>query len=335
MKKGLLEAMMFALMVLYLTAGSAWAQLPRSATLGTHGTGTGFNSIGIGIATVASRHTPISVRVQPSAGPPAWLPAMDRGETDMGVLTSADAVTSYKGIVLYKKPYRNSRILVVGGSLHVGFIVAKDSSIGTVADLKGKRVPSDFPGIPIVRLNATALLASAGLTFDDVVKVPVSDLVANFQAFLEGRTDASWQSAASPGVEEANARRGGVKFVAALSTPEAAKKMAEIAPGTYPSTRKAGSATGIVKDMPLMTTDTYLIATKDMSDEAAYQVVKALWEYNEELGATHPILKDWQRERMVSDKAFIPYHAGVIKLFKEKGVWSKEMDALQAKLSSQ
>ena len=84
-----------------------------------------------------------------------------------------------------------------------------------------------------------------------------------------------------------------------------------------------------------MTTDTYLIATKDMSDEAAYQVVKALWEYNEELGATHPILKDWQRERMVSDKAFIPYHAGVIKLFKEKGVWSKEMDALQAKLSSQ
>ena len=73
---------------------------------------------------------------------------------------------------------------------------------------------------------------------------------------------------ASPGVEEADARRGGVKFVAALSTPEAAKKMAEIAPGTYPSIRKAGSATGIVKDMPLMTTDTYLIATKDMSDEA-------------------------------------------------------------------
>src|SRR3989304_4631131 len=126
----------------------------------------------------------------------------------MGVLTSADAVTSYKGIVLYKKPYRNSRILVVGGSLHVGFIVAKDSSIGTVADLKGKRVPSDFPGIPIVRLNATALLASAGLTFDDVVKVPVSDLVANYQAFLEGRTDAAWQSAASPRLAKPYARRG-------------------------------------------------------------------------------------------------------------------------------
>jgi len=335
MKKKLLEGMVFALIALSLMAGFVWAQLPRSATLGTHATGTGFNSIGIGIATVASRHTPISVRVQPSAGPPAWLPAMDRGETDMGVLTSADAVTSYKGIVLYKKPYRNSRILVVGGALYVGFIVAKESPIETVADLKGKRVPSDFPGIPIVRLNATALLASADLSFNDVVKVPVSDLVANYQAFLEGRTDAAWHSVASPGVEEANARRGGVKFISAPSTPEAARKMGEIAPGTYPSVRKTGSATGIVKDTPLMTTDTYLIATKDLSEEAAYQLVKALWDYNEELGATHPILKDWQRDRMISEKAFIPYHAGAIKFFKEKQLWSKEMEALQAKLSTQ
>ena len=335
MRAKLLEGMAFAPIAVLLAASFVWAQLPRSATLGTHATGTGFNSIGIGIATVASRHTPISVRVQPSAGPPAWLPAMERGETDMGVLTSADAVTSYKGIVLYKKPYRNSRILVVGGSLHVGFIVARESSIETVADLKGKRVPSDFPGIPIVRLNATALLASSGLSFDDVVKVPVSDLVSNYQAFLEGRTDASWQSVASPGVEEANARRGGVKFVSALSTPEAAKKMGEIAPGTYPSVRKAGSATAIVRDTPLMTTDTYLIATKDFSEEAAYQIVKTLWEYNEELGAAHPILKDWQRDRMMSDKAFIPYHPGAIKFFREKQLWSKEMDALQTKLSNQ
>jgi TRAP transporter TAXI family solute receptor len=335
MRAKLLHVIALAPIAVCLAAGFVWAQLPRTATIGTHATGTGFNSIGIGIATVASRHTSISVRVQPSAGPPAWLPAMERGETDMGVLTSADAVTSYKGIVLYKKPNRNSRILVVGGSLHVGFIVAKESPIETVADLKGKRVPSDFPGIPIVRLNATALLASAGLTFDDVVKVPVADLVSNYQAFLEGRTDASWQSVASPGVEEANARRGGVKFISALSTPEAAKKMGEIAPGTYPSIRKAGSATGIIRDMPLMTTDTYLIASKDFSDEAAYQIVKVLWEHNDELGAAHPLLKDWQRDRMASDKAFIPYHPGAIRFFREKQVWSKEMDALQAKLLSQ
>jgi hypothetical protein len=38
---------------------------------------------------------------------------------------------------------------------------------------------------------------------------------------------------------------------------------------------------------------------------------------------------------MASDKPFIPYHPGAVKFFKEKGLWSKEMDALQAKLLSE
>ena len=77
------------------------------------------------------------------------------------------------------------------------------------------------------------------------------------------------------------------------------------------------------------------MATKELSDEAAYEVVKALWEYNQELGDAYPALKSWRRERMVSKNAFIPYHPGAIKFFKEKQLWSKEMEALQTKLSSQ
>jgi hypothetical protein len=38
---------------------------------------------------------------------------------------------------------------------------------------------------------------------------------------------------------------------------------------------------------------------------------------------------------MVSDKAFIPYHSGAIKFFRERGIWTKEMEALQAKLLTQ
>ncbi|MEK7228457.1 MAG: TAXI family TRAP transporter solute-binding subunit, partial [Candidatus Binatota bacterium] len=66
-----------------------------------------------------------------------------------------------------------------------------------------------------------------------------------------------------------------------------------------------------------------------------YEVVKALWEYNQELGAAYPALKEWRPERMVSKDAFIPFHPGAIKFFKEKHLWSKEMEALQTKLSSQ
>src|SRR3989338_1175299 len=146
MKRICFERLVIVLAGFMLAAVPVTAAEQRSASLATHAVGSLYNAIGTGIATVVSRHTAMTVRVQPFAGPPAWLPSMDSGETDMGVLTSADAVTSYKGVILYKKPYKNTRILLVGGSLHVGFIVAKEAPIETVADLKGKRVPSDFPG---------------------------------------------------------------------------------------------------------------------------------------------------------------------------------------------
>ncbi len=334
MKKICSGHLAYVLLVL-IVAAPATAAEQKSATLATHSVGSLYNAIGTGIATVISRHTAMIVRVQPFAGPPAWLPSMNSGETDMGVLTSADAVTSYKGVILYKKPYKNTRILIVGGALQLSFYVPREAPIETVADLKGKRIPTDYPGTPIVRLSSLAALATAGLTYNDIIKVPVSDLQSGAEAFMEGRTDAGWHSVGSPAVEEANARKGGVKFISVIATPEGAKEMAEVYPGSYPSLVKAGAATGIVRDTAMLTNDIYLVASKDFSNQAAYDTVKALWEYNQELGAAYPSLKDWRRERAVSKDAFIPYHPGAIKFFKEKGIWTKEMEARQAKLLAQ
>ncbi|MBI3000811.1 MAG: TAXI family TRAP transporter solute-binding subunit [Deltaproteobacteria bacterium] len=307
--------------------------MPRSATLATHAVGGLYNALGTGIGTVISRYTPTTVRVQPFAGPPAWLPSMDNGETDMGILTSADAITSYKGIIIYKRPHTGTRILISGGRIYLGFYVRSDSDIKSVSDLKGKKVPTDFPGIPIARLSSTATLASSGLSYNDIVKVPVSDLAAGGSAFLEGRLDAGWDAVGSPRVIEANSRfRGGIRFLPTDSSPEAAKRMGDIYPGSYPALVAGGSATAVVKDTYLMTNDIYLVATKFMSDDVAYEIVKTLWERNEELAPMHPGLKEWTRDRMANQNVFIPYHPGAIKFLKEKGVWSKEMDALQARL---
>lgn len=335
MKRIRFKHLAIVLTIFMLVAGPVTAAEQRSASLATHAVGSLYNAIGTGIATVVSRHTAMTVRVQPFAGPPAWLPSMNTGETDMGVLTSADAVTSYRGIILYKKPYKNTRILIVGGSLQLGFYVPKDSPIETVASLKGKKIPTDYPGTPIVMLSSTAALATAGLTYNDIAKVPVSDLQSGAQAFMEGRTDAGWHSVGSPAVEEANARKGGVKFISVIATPDGAKKMAEIYPGSYPAMSKAGSATGIAKDTALLNNDIYLVAAKDLSEAMVYEIVKTLWEHNDELGQAYPALKQWNRQRMVSKNAFIPYHPGAIRFFKEKQEWTKEMEVLQAELLAQ
>ncbi len=321
-----------ALCALAIAPAASSAGLPRSASIATHAVGSLYNAIGTGIATVVSHHTPITVRVQPFAGPPAWLPSMNEGRTDMGVLTGADAVTSYKGIVNYKHAFKNTRLLLVGGALQLGFYVRKDAPYRTVADLKGKRIPTDFPSIPIVALSSQAALASEGMSYDDIVKVPVSDLNAGNRAFMEGRVDAGWHALRSPAVQEANASVGGVRWLNVNGSPEGARRMAEVYPGSYPAISKHGTAVGLLEDTMMLNNDIYLVGSKELSDEAAYTIVKALWNNVKELWAAYPALRSWRRERMVSPKAAIPYHPGAIKFFKEQGVWNANMDALQAKL---
>jgi len=65
---------------LMVAATSASADVPRSMNLATHGVGSLYNALGTGIATVLTRHTNAVVRVQPFAGPPAWLPSMNEGD---------------------------------------------------------------------------------------------------------------------------------------------------------------------------------------------------------------------------------------------------------------
>lgn len=76
----------------------------------------------------------------------------------------------------------------------------------------------------------------------------------------------------------------------------------------------------------------YLVTTPKLSDEEAYEISKGVWINYKELGPVNPRFpRDWKPENMVTTHAGIPYHPGAIKWFKEKGVWTPEMDQLQQK----
>lgn len=307
---------------------------PSSVSLATHGVGSLYNAQGTAMSVVISKNSPMTVRVRPFAGPPAWIPDMDSGQIEFGVVTGTDAATAYRGIQIYKRKYPNLRLVMSGGVLRVGFVVRKNTGIKSVTELKGKKIPTDFPGTPIQRMGSTAGLASANMTHEDVVKVPVADLNGNIQAFIEGRTDAMWYSVGGAAVLEADSRlSGGVRFISLINTPEANERAAKFMPGGYISLLKGGTAPGVVEDTQLLTLDIYVIASKDLSDDVVTQFMKVLWDHNAELMASPaPQIKAWSRDRMVTRFAALPYHPAAIKFYQEKGVWTKEMEALQQKL---
>lgn len=271
--------------------------------------------------------------VRPHPGPPAWLPAMNNGEVEFGILTGPDGASAYRGSGAYRKAFPNIRLFMIGAPLYVAFWVPMDSPIRSVADLRGKRVPSGWTGLPVLAYNAAANLASAGLTWDDIVKVPVAELGENLRAFMEGRTDVMWHSTGTPAVQEANARmRGGIRILPIGTSPEGLRRMGEVNPGSYMMRLKKGAFLGVMEDVPVQTNDEYVVVPAQLPEEVAYTTLKTLWDNNDELRKVTARMRDWTRERMVSSQAAVPYHPGAIKFYREKGVWSAELEQLQQQL---
>ena len=310
-------------------------QLPSMLNIGTHPVGSFFNVVGTAVATVVGRHAPMKTTVKPMAGPSAWYPLLITQEIDLGVLNNWDAEKGYLGEFVYEKLSKGKgfpvRLIAISVNNAIGLSVAADSGIYKYSDLKGKRVAGNLP-TPSLQLQTEALLLNGGVTWSEIKPIPVSSVAEGVKAVIEGRSDASATcTIGMPIMEELQAKRG-ARILPLDPSPEAMKRVREKFSG-YPIKITPGPGkTGVEKEQYLWAYDIYLIGRQDLPDEAAYQVVKALWENHKELAPIHVLLKNWTPERFVSKEALIPYHPGAVKFYKEKGAWTDEMAKLQETL---
>ena len=94
----------------------------------------------------------------------------------------------------------------------------------------------------------------------------------------------------------------------------------------------AGSYKGQNEDIPALYFGDSLIAYRDaIPDSLAYEIIKLLYENWDEFEVAHPASKyyTWENTTLVGS---VPYHAGVIKYYKEKGIWGKKEDERQKRL---
>ena len=62
------------------------------------------------------------------------------------------------------------------------------------------------------------------------------------------------------------------------------------------------------------------------------QVVKALYKAEKEIKGASRMLQVFSRKKMVKENVTIPYQTQAIKVYKELGLWTDAMDAVQAKV---
>lgn len=310
----------------------AAAPLPRLLALGSNPAGTVYYAVGSALAKIFSEQSGMQVRVQPYSGSTTYMPLLNSGELELGLNHTNDARLAYRG----EKPFHpapNLRVLSVIFPLTVGVVVRNNSNLHRLEDLKGKRVTARYTAQLAVFYNIGSMLASTGLDWKDVVEVPVPGTNEGIQALMEGRADATASAVGAAKLEEANASiSGGVRFLSINTTPEGVKRMQSVVAGSFPFLLKAGSVTAAVTEVSVMAYDAYLTAGKGLSDAVAYQITKTLWEQESAIQKSLLSLAFFGRDKMVKTIATIPYHPGAVKFYREKGLWSGEMDKVQAEL---
>lgn len=309
------------------------SSLPKSLRIATHPQGAAYYALGAAFAKVLSQELPLSASVRPFSGFQAWFPEVDSGNVDLGLATGYDLWLGVQGREPYKK-MKNLRILTVGTDLILGLVVKKDSPIKTLADLKGKRVTINTVLVG-ARDGALAMIKAAGLDPErDIIVIPITNVVQGPQYLMEGRVDAAWAAPAMPQLREAEAKLGGVRFLPAALNDEQARVISEQFTGYRVQMQKGGILTGVHENTPLMASSINLVTYKNFGDEAAYRIVKTLWNNYDKYKDAHPWAKLWTQKKMTANlvNSVAPFHSGAVRFYKEQGIWSEKAEQHQQKL---
>ena len=324
--------------VIVVGAHNAHAQkLPASTTIGANPAGSLFYSVASGLAKVISGAGPMQAIVQPYTGSSTFLPLLDSGEIDFGIINAVDMGMAYQGPKLKVAgrnplPFTpNTRLIMRGSPLLTSLVSKKDGPIKTVADVKGKRVTGEYPAHLAVWFSVYGSLASGGLTWDDVKVVPVPAVNEGIDALVQGRADVSNHTVGSAKIKEADAAVG-VRFVSLDCSPQGEARVKKAVPGYYLTMLKSGISNGIIGDTCVQAYDMYLVGHKALSNDVVSAALKAIWDNIDKLAPLHPSLQEWTRERAVTPDATMAYHPAAVQFYKEKNVWPVKMDETQKRL---
>lgn len=314
-----------------LAAASGSQPLPKLITIAALSPGSTLTIFANGISKVVSNRTEMSPRVQNFSTYITYIPMLEAGDLEMGVTVSTEGLYAWKGLEPYRKS-RNIRLVIAGPDIPTAYVTTKASGIRTVRDLKGKRV-SLVVTIPTMKLWGEAQLKAAGLDPEkDIVLVPTSNPNEAVQALMDKRADAVQAGPAMPKAREADAQLGGVYFLPATTSEQEKQKLLKMLPGYRITTVKAGRYPGVPENLPTLARPMYMLASKNVPAQAARAIVKATWEHHSDLLPVHPMFRGWPPQDMVAPDATVPYHEGAILYFKERGVWTPEMEKLQQEL---
>jgi len=277
--------------------------------LGTATPGGGFPVFGDAFADMVNAQEP-RIRVTPrnTKGSTENVPLLEEGKLELALVAGEIASAALA------KPGTTLRIVTAMYSSPGMFIVRADSPYQRISDFRGKPVVLGAPASGITALGRT-VLSSLGVE----VKPILLDKVADGPAMLlDRRAEALWGAGVGWPAFTAIAKSGG-RFI----TPSADEIAAILKknPALQPVTLPARSYPGQDAALPSVGSWSYVMASEELPEEAAYLLARAVHRAEAPLAAR---LEQARETTMANTAAAAPraelIHPGVRRYLREAGI---------------
>jgi TRAP transporter TAXI family solute receptor len=310
-----------------LAAAVACAAVPGVAqekinlSIATGGTGGVYYPLGGGLANVLSKYVPgMQATAEVTGGSVANLQLIGTGKPYIAFSMTDAALDAMQGEDKFKGKKVPVRTLAILYPNRMHVVTIEGTGINTMADLKGKRVSTGSPG-SATEVMAFRVIEAAGLDKDKDMKRERLGVAESVNAVKDKKIDAFFwvgglptaavtDLAATPGVK--------IKLVDHANTVAAMNKKYgnlyvedHIPKSTYP---------GMTADNKQATVMNILVSNANLSDQAAYNIVKTLFDKRDELIAVHKEAENFKLENQKEASTPVPFHPGALKYYREKGV---------------
>lgn len=313
------------------TAAEGEIQLPKTIAWSAYPTGTGGYSQAVAIGSILQRQYSTNLRVIPGRNDVSRLATLRAGRVHFSA-GGSEAVYAQEGILNFAsriwgpQPVR-ALMSNYSDSCSFTFATATDANINSVADIAGKRV-TFVQGAPSLNNATAALLSYANLTWDDVTPVEVGGYNASIDAVLNNRADVVGGACNSPPFLRIEASPRGLTFPALPhNDTEAVARVRDRLPWYVPHIALEGP-TLPPEGLEVFSSAYPLLVGLDTSDEAlVYSIVRIMNEHYDEYKNNAPGATGWMIERQKFDQAFLPFHPGAIRYYREIGEWNSAAEA--------
>jgi uncharacterized protein len=197
---------------------------------------------------------------------------------------------------------------------YIQIVASAESGVTELADLKGKSLSVGAPASG-TELNARAIFAAAGMSYDDLGRVEYLPFAESVELMKNRQLDATLQSA---GIGVASIRDLATSVpISVVAVP--AEIVEKIGAPFLAATIPAGTYDGQEEDVATAAVGNFLITHDGVSEETAYQMTKLLFDNLDRLAAAHAAARGIDPATAL-DGMPLPLHPGAERYYREVGL---------------